>query len=309
MTGLSDLTQLDRWLNLSAGEQDAVIRDLEQWLGGEYVHKDTLNYSDKPSFRIPTFEHLPTGLEFNLIVGGQFNMGLSDREEETLRSLIEYLDQEGSLAICAEDVLPSFELMRPVHAVRMRPFLMSRLPILNSFAREHVELNPVALIYGFGTNSCDRTPALLTREQINVLLEKWGFQLPSEAQWEYAYRAGTTTLFYWGDELEDEDEDKIALLEFSDPEECRQAANPFGLVGMGVGEWCQDSYRPDYREARGDDLPVVGGAPYVVRGGAAMSSPWQGVGEFITCICAMRESEYEHIFAGRFVKVIDLKVE
>ena len=57
MTGLSDLTQLDRWLNLSAGEQDAVIRDLEQWIGGEYVHKDTLNYSDKPSFRIPTFEH------------------------------------------------------------------------------------------------------------------------------------------------------------------------------------------------------------------------------------------------------------
>jgi hypothetical protein len=73
-------------------------------------------------------------LEFNLIVGGQFNIGLSAQEEEAFRILCESEDEK-------EYFLGFIDMMRPVHTVRVRPFLMSQFPILNSFAREHLELN------------------------------------------------------------------------------------------------------------------------------------------------------------------------
>ncbi|HBB32837.1 MAG TPA: hypothetical protein DC064_13815 [Cyanobacteria bacterium UBA9273] len=295
------LENLEQWLNLNEDEQNAVVRDLEEWLGDEYAHRYTLSYANQPSFRVPTFEHLPTGLELNLIGGGEFNMGLSVPEEKAFRSLIE---QEG---LDKEYFFGFIDMMRPVHSVRVQPFLMSRLPMLNSFAREHLELDLDEYISDYEVDvdyEEQLLPATLSREQMNQLMAKFGFSLPSEAQWEYAYRGRTSTLFYWGDRLIDED--KIALAEFSDPQKCRQAANPFGLVGMAVGEWCADSYRPDYSNASGNDRPVAGEPPYVVRGGAAMLSPWQGCGEWVTCVSAVRQAaEAEDVQAGRFVKVLE----
>ena len=295
------LTQLDLWLNLSETEQDTLINELAQQIQDQYIHQYTLSYTSNPALRIPTFKHLPTELEFNLIIGGEFNMGLSTEEEITLRSLIQ---QEG----LDEEFLGSMDAMRPVHSVRVRPFLMSRLPIINSFALEHIELDLDDYIsdYEVDFDSDEKlVPANLTREQINQIMDELGFRLPSEAQWEYAYRGGTSTLFYWGDDIIDED--KITLSEFSDRKKCQAAANPFGLVGMAVGEWCADSFSPDYSNAAGDDLPVIGEPPYIVRGGAAMLSPWQDCGEWVTCISAMRQAaDIDNVEAGRFVKLLDL---
>lgn len=295
----SALEKLEHWLSLSVKEQDAVVKELEQRLWGEYIHQYTMSYSDKPSLRIPSFIHLQTGLEFNFIVGGQFRMGFSLQEEKAVQRLV-----DGKPFF-----LNSFDFMRPLHTVRVQPFLISRFPILSSFAQVYLELNPDDFVSDYAENKDDIVPASLTRERIDVLMERFGFRLPSEAQWEYAYRGGTTTLFYWGNELPDEEvlENQILLYEFSDPEKCREAANPFGLVGMSAGEWCEDSYRPDYSDASGNDFPIVAGSPYVVRGGAAMAWPWQECDEWIMCISAMRESsEFDYPLAGRFVKVLDL---
>lgn len=297
------LTQLDLWLKLSEDEQDASIQELAQQIQDEYIHEYTMSYTNNPGLRIPTFKHLPTDLEFNLVIGGEFNMGLSEPEEVALRKLIQ---QEG----LEEEFLGSMETMRPVHSVNVRPFLMSRLPIINSFAMEHIEVDFDDYISDYDVDfEADEKliPASLTREQINQIMDKLGFRLPSEAQWEYAYRGGTSTLFYWGDTLTITDEEKIALAEFSDREKCQASANPFGLVGMAVGEWCADSFTPDYSNAPGNDLPVIGNPPYIVRGGAAMLSPWQNCGEWVTCISAMRQAaDIDDVEAGRFVKLLDL---
>ena len=293
------LEQLEQWLSLSEDEQDALVRDVAEQLRGEYVHQYTLSYTNQPSFRVPTFRHWQTGLEFNFIVGGQFNMGFSAQEEAAVKRLMKGKE-------CS---LNSFDFMRPVHPVQVQPFLISRLPLLNNFAQKHLALYSDDFISDFAEKESDIVPASLTRERIEVLLEKFDFRLPSEAQWEYAYRGGTTTLFYWGDELPSDEilEQKILLYEFSNPEKCRAAANCFGLVGMAVGEWCEDSYRPDYSNTLDNDFSGVQEPPYVVRGGAAMAWPWQDCDEWIMCMSAMREkSEIDLPLAGRFVKAIEL---
>lgn len=304
---VSALQQLEQWLSLSETEQDDIVKQLEQVFQGEYIHQYTLSYTNNPSFRIATFQHRLTELEFNLIIGGQFNMGLSVQEEEAFRDLVHRDGLE-------EDYFFSFiDMMKPAHQVRVRPFLMSRLPILNSFTREHLEFDIDEYISNYEVDDDweeKLLPASLTREQVNVLMEKFNFSLPSEAQWEYAYRGGTATLFYWGNDL-CIDEDKFAICEFSNPEICRKAANPFGLVGMLVGEWCEDSYYPDYSQASDQDLPLIGRSSYVVRGGAARLSPWQGCGEWLTCVSAMRlwedDTPESELYSGRFVKVIDIE--
>jgi sulfatase modifying factor 1 len=83
------------------------------------------------------------------------------------------------------------------------------------------------------------------------------YRLPTEAEWEYACRAGTTTVFYTGDELpekyykqqEQEWEPKPADLSVGST-----PPNPWGLYDMhgNLEEWCHDWYGP-YTEAEQSD--------------------------------------------------------
>jgi formylglycine-generating enzyme required for sulfatase activity len=91
--------------------------------------------------------------------------------------------------------------------------------------------------------------------------------LPSEAQWEYACRAGTSTAYVWGDEVNPQ----LANIDESQTTPVKTyPANPWGLFDMhgNVWEWCFDSRRT-YEDAEAvDPLGAVGDGPRALRGGS-----------------------------------------
>lgn len=103
------------------------------------------------------------------------------------------------------------------------------------------------------------------------------YRLPTEAEWEYACRAGTTTAYYWGDGM---DKLKANLgREYKTPVQVGYfAPNPFGICEMhgNVGEWCLDAPR-SYGLALKND-PIGSGNARVYRGGQWFSQADSGNG-------------------------------
>lgn len=136
-------------------------------------------------------------------------------------------------------------------------------------------------------------------------------RLPTEAQWEYACRAGTTGRFSFGDSYDDlpryaNYRDALQTTAARpDPDGTVDAGsfkpNRWGLYDMhgNVFEWCNDWYRDSYSElAETDPQGAPSGAYRVLRGGSWSGPPWQ---------C---RSAYRHRFSadGRFNHLIGFRV-
>jgi formylglycine-generating enzyme required for sulfatase activity len=210
-------------------------------LFGETVYEQERTRSQAEFFT----EHLGNGvtLEMVAIPGGSFVMGSPESEAE--RS-----DSES-----------------PQHTVTIKPFFMGKFPVTQEQYQAIMNENPSHFKGEKRPVECvswDQAIAFCTK-----LSQKTGktYRLPSEAEWEYACRAGTTTPFHFGDTIATDLANYNASYTYGlgvKSGYSRQTTqvkkflpNACGLYDMhgNVWEWCQDTWHNSYEGA-----PVDGGA-------------------------------------------------
>jgi formylglycine-generating enzyme required for sulfatase activity len=139
---------------------------------------------------------------------------------------------------------------------------------------------------GYPVNSMQQKTAMMYCKWLYKLTGQF-YRLPTEAEWEYACRAGTTTEFYWGDDSSKIDE--YAWYEGNSPYKyqpvMQKKPNAWGLYDMlgNVSEWVADQYDENYFttiSSKSTDplIPPATTYPKTVRGGG-----YNDKLEFIRC--------------------------
>jgi len=192
----------------------------------------------------------------------------------------------GSYLMGSPDTAAEFS-ERPQHRVKVAPFAISVYELTIAEYRTFASATGRPLPK---TGDLDRakTPVFFVSWNDALAYTQWlskrtgrDYRLPSEAQWEYAARAGTSTNYWWGRELGANKAHCIACDTGLDPRlptrVGRFAANPYGLYDTAgnVQEWVYDCYHENYEGAPGDGSVFEGGncKLRVVRGGAYSSGP------------------------------------
>ena len=186
----------------------------------------------------------------------------------------------------------------PQHEVAIEPFFMGRYPVTQAQWRVVAAMPEV-------TRKLDRDPSRFKGDNRPVEKVSWDdavefcarlsahtgreYRLPSEAEWEYACRAGTTTPFHFGETISSELADYHGTTTYADGPRGEHrgettavdqfdVANAFGLTDMhgNVFEWCQDHWHSNYDGAPTDGSAWQEGGDLsnrVRRGGSWVSLP------------------------------------
>jgi formylglycine-generating enzyme required for sulfatase activity len=191
--------------------------------------------------------HYYTGMEMLLVPEGTFNMGCSASQDFA----------------CSDDELP-------VHPVTItEPFYLARREWQY---QEHPNYQGAVFegpVFEYSWN------------ELQPILQNYGLRMPTEAEWEYAYRAGTTTAYHAAnngnpDYINGSNLESLKwligcfIMNIENPQPCGpRAPNGLGFYDMtgSVGEFVADWYGPYAADAQSDPTGPANGTGRVVRGG------------------------------------------
>lgn len=196
-----------------------------------------------------------------------------------------------------------FDDEKPVHTVNIKAFSLAETEVTFDQWQACVDdggcqSNPKPDDEGWGRG---KHPVINvswddTQEYIQWLNKKTGkhYRLPTEAEWEYAARAGTTTKYWWGNQAPScsKNDKNGASHDVGENSDCyyksndkyrgtelvaSYTANPWGLYDTAgnVWEWVEDRHHDDYKNAPTDGAAWNAGdsSNRVIRGGSWFSYP------------------------------------
>ena len=204
---------------------------------------------ENPTTALKTWKEPVSGLEFVWIPPGCYLMGSPQKEQDRSQD-------EG-----------------PVHQVCVDGFWMSRTVVTNAQLKTFQKDHDSGQFHGHSLNGDAQPAVAVSWHDANNLCQwltgqnggQYHFRLPSEAEWEYACRAGADTSRYWGEDsakacvhenVADYTAQKqlgLKALHQCDDGYATTAPvgsfrpNPFGLYDMlgNVLQWCEDVYSVD----------------------------------------------------------------
>ena len=176
---------------------------------------------------------------------------------------------------------------KPQHLVTVPEFSMGKYPVFQAQWREVAtglpkighNLDPDPSYFTGDTHPVEQVSWYDSIEFCARLSQATGqnYRLPSEAEWEYACRAGTTTPFYFGDVITPDLANYVKCREQTTPVGSFPA-NGFGLHDMhgNVWEWCADNWHRNYKGAPTDGTAWDKGKEQsrLLRGGSWLFDPW-----------------------------------
>ncbi len=229
-------------------DPDSGLQEFAHLLSGEPAERD-------PGGRLVLEEE--TGVVLVLLPGGSFLMGSQNEEPSAPCYDEEHYEDEG-----------------PVHEVTLSPFFLSKFEVTQAQWKRWTGESPSYYGPGFlqlGKPVTGLHPVEnIAWEDADVALYRVGLTMPTEAQWEYAARAGSTTPWWCGDDREclvgyvnlADGSAKAgganweAILQWPELEDGwvvhapvdALLPNPFGLhhINGNLWEWCRDEAAPDF---------------------------------------------------------------
>ena len=201
-------------------------------------------------------QDIGTGIEMLLVAPGTFMMGCSPSEQD------ECFPQES-----------------PVHPVTLTTaFYIGRYEVTQAQWTAVMGRNPSA--FHGSADSPSRPVEQTSWNMIQDFLANTGLRLPTEAEWEFACRAGTTTAFNSASN-DDTVLDELAWYRFNSFDGTKpvglKAPNALGLYDMhgNVWEWVNDLYSADYYSTSPnvDPMGPGTGSNRVLRGGSWATFP------------------------------------
>jgi formylglycine-generating enzyme required for sulfatase activity len=213
------------------------------------------------------------GMKFVLIPPGEFDMGTSEQA-------VERLCKQAKQRVLREEWIGRVPSEAPQHRVKItRAFYLGLCEVTKTQYSQEMGSNPSQfkdaapdapveqVSWDDAVAFCRRLSGLHADK-----IAPGDYRLPTEAEWEYAARAGTSTAYFFGD-------DATALSDYAwhgnnsggRPHAVGQKRpNPFGLCDVlgNVWEWCADAFSADYyKQSPVADPPgPPAGAGRVVRG-------------------------------------------
>jgi len=271
-----EMWDLDAWRQATAQRREELAEDAMR-RAPDLIFEGFEQHAGHP---VAVFVHRLSGLPFSLVPGGTMTQGLSEAERATL----------------GEAYDPELDTAAPTQHVCVGPMLVLQEPLVD--LHWGTPAGAAALLQWLFED--DVPGAFSGLDAIPEVLAALGWQLPWEAQWEFAARGGEAgELTFLSNELPGAGHLE-RLLRVGGKDTPR---NAYGLGGFGAfPEVCRDAWR----ERLGGDREDANGALGASRGGGGSLPPEDLVDDWILMLTAHRFHDEAFAEAAAIRPVIDL---